>query len=128
MAYIGAPKLGSAGGGYPDLFQFSVFFPFVPICFRDLFRIVLISPFPSDLFRFALLVFGDAPICSDLLRKKQVRETLPTPFCKSPITGVSREFLARVRKGQRAENGGLDPSWLNFAFLGRPDFQSKDPF
>ena len=27
--------------------------------------------------------------------------------------------------GQRAENGGLDPSWLNLAFLGRPDFQSR---
>ena len=28
---------------------------------------------------------------------------------------------------QRAENGGLDPPWLNLAFLGRPDFQSRDP-
>ena len=28
---------------------------------------------------------------------------------------------------QRAENGGLDPSWLNLAFLGRPDFQSRGP-
>ena len=28
---------------------------------------------------------------------------------------------------QRAENGGLDPSWLIFAFLGRPDFQSRGP-
>ena len=27
---------------------------------------------------------------------------------------------------QRAENGGLDPSWLNFVFLGRP-FQSRGP-
>ena len=23
--------------------------------------------------------------------------------------------------------GGLDPSWLNLAFLGRPDFQSRGP-
>ena len=30
-------------------------------------------------------------------------------------------------KGQRAENGGLDPSWLSLAFLGRPDLQSKGP-
>ena len=31
---------------------------------------------------------------------------------------------------QRAENGGLDPSWLIFAFLGRPDFsvhRSQNP-
>ena len=28
---------------------------------------------------------------------------------------------------QRAANGGSDPSWLNLAFLGRPDFQSKGP-
>ena len=25
-------------------------------------------------------------------------------------------------QSQRAENWGLDPSWLIFAFLGRPDF------
>ena len=28
---------------------------------------------------------------------------------------------------QRAKNGGLDPSWLNLGFLGRPDFQSRVP-
>ena len=28
---------------------------------------------------------------------------------------------------QRAANGGSDPSWLNLAFLGRPDFQSRGP-
>ena len=28
---------------------------------------------------------------------------------------------------QRAKNGRLDPSWLDFAFLGRPDFQSRGP-
>ena len=26
-----------------------------------------------------------------------------------------------------AENRGLDPSWLDFAFFGRPDFQSRGP-
>ena len=31
---------------------------------------------------------------------------------------------SRIR---RAENGGLDPSWLSFAFLGCPDFQSRGP-
>ena len=28
---------------------------------------------------------------------------------------------------QRAENGGLDPSWLDFAFWGRPDFRPEVP-
>ena len=28
---------------------------------------------------------------------------------------------------QRAENGVLDPSWLDLAFLGHPDFQSRGP-
>ena len=28
---------------------------------------------------------------------------------------------------QRGENGGLDPLWLIFAFLGRPDLQSRGP-
>ena len=50
VLWIGAPTLGSAEGGHLDLFRF------VPI-----------SPFSSNLFRFALLVFGNAPICSDLL-------------------------------------------------------------
>ena len=27
----------------------------------------------------------------------------------------------------RAANGGSDPSWLNLAFLGRPNFQSRGP-
>ena len=36
--------------------------------------------------------------------------------------GVSKWFPCI---NQRAENGGLDPSWLGFAFLGRPDFQSR---
>ena len=35
--------------------------------------------------------------------------------------------LAILTIYQRAENGGLDPSWLNFAFLGSPDFQSRGP-
>ena len=28
---------------------------------------------------------------------------------------------------QRAKHGGVDPSWLDLAFLGRPDFQSRGP-
>ena len=28
-------------------------------------------------------------------------------------------------ENQRAQNEGLDPSWLDFAFFGRPDFQSR---
>ena len=51
LAEIGAPTLGSAEGGHPDLF-----------------RLVPISLFSSDLFRFALLAFGNlfpfVPICS----------------------------------------------------------------
>ena len=31
------------------------------------------------------------------------------------------------KMSQRAENGGLDPSWLNLAFLGRPDSQFRGP-
>ena len=33
----------------------------------------------------------------------------------------------KQNRTQRAENGGLDPSWLNLAFLGRPDFHSRGP-
>ena len=68
---FGAPTLGSAERGHPDLFRF--------------------VPFSSDLFRFALLVFGNTPICSDLFRfapicsicfqnkSEYIRET---PFCR----------------------------------------------
>ena len=34
-------------------------------------------------------------------------------------------MLGNPASVQRAENGGLDPSWLGFAFLGRPDFPSR---
>ena len=40
----------------------------------------------------------------------------------SAIGGISSETVS-----QRAENGGLDPSWLDFAFLGPPYFQSRGP-
>ena len=33
----------------------------------------------------------------------------------------------RLTFSQRAANRGSDPSWLNLAFLGRPDFQSRGP-
>ena len=33
-----------------------------------------------------------------------------------------RKVTEWVQKNQRAEDGGLDPSWLNFAFLERPRF------
>ena len=71
---LGAPNLGSAERGHPDLFRF------VPI-----------SPFSFDLFGFALLVFGNVPICSDLLRfvfrtnqNKSGKPLSADPFCKSP--------------------------------------------
>ena len=75
---LGAPGLGAAEGGYPDLFRF------VPI-----------SPFSSDLFRFALLVFGSTPIrsdlfrftfflpiCSDLFSEQITEQIRETPFCR----------------------------------------------
>ena len=46
---IGAPELGSAEAGHPELFRF------VPI-----------SSFSFDLFRFAVLVSGIIRICSNL--------------------------------------------------------------
>ena len=43
-------------------------------------------------------------------------------------TLFSRNFcLDQFSVIQRAENGGLDPSWLNLAFLGHPDVQSRGP-
>ena len=43
-------------------------------------------------------------------------------------SGTSRPSLAAQVLAvfcQRAANGGSDPSWLNLAFLGRPDFRPK---
>ena len=40
---------------------------------------------------------------------------------------IRESVQASHRVDQRAENGGSDPSWLNLAFLGRPDFQSRGP-
>ena len=61
---------------------------------EDFFRFAPVSPFSSDLFRFAVLVFGNTPICSDLLRlfqnkSEQIRETL---FCRPLL-----QFPDRVR-------------------------------
>ena len=47
--------------------------------------------------------------------------------CTQKSANARKRAQTRVRKSQRAENGGLDPSWLIFAFLGRPDFQSRGP-
>ena len=65
-------------------------------------QFVPISPFSSDLFRFALLVFGNTPICSDLLcflpicsnlfseqiRTNQGNPFLPTPFANPRCWGL----------------------------------------
>ena len=57
-------------------------------------RFVPISPFSSDLFRFALLVVGNTPICSDLLRflpicsdllTEQIRTNQGDPFLPTPF-------------------------------------------
>ena len=78
LVYFGAPDLGSAEGGHPDLFRFPrfFFFRFVPICvscFRE-------CPDCSDVFRFTPFF----PICSDLfseqIRTNQRNPFLPTPF------------------------------------------------
>ena len=48
-------------------------------------------------------------------------------FAVSPCPlNISKCCLIK-NENQRAENGGLDPSWLNLAFLGRPDFESRGP-
>ena len=65
-------------------------------------------------------------------RKKHINKIPPK------IPGQSRENFVYVFSSlcvfslpsgrncaQRAANGGSDPSWLNLAFLGRPDFQSR---
>ena len=39
--------------------------------------------------------------------------------------GITQMCLCETN--QRAENAGLDPSWLDLSFLGRPDFQSRGP-
>ena len=81
---FGVPDLGSAEGCRPDLFRF------VPIFL-----------FSSELFRFALLVVGNTPIYSDLLRflsicfqnkSEQIRET---PFCR-PLVQVPDSFLLAI--------------------------------
>ena len=63
---VGAPNLGSAEGGQPDLFRFARFLPICPRCFWE---------YPN-LFRFA-------PISSDLF-SEQIRKN---PFCR-PLVQV----------------------------------------
>ena len=78
-------------------------------------RFVPISPFSSDLFRFALRVFGNAPICSDLLRflpicsdlfSEQIRET---PFCRPllqiPDRGASDFSYPCCQRGSQQGGG-----------------------
>ena len=36
-------------------------------------------------------------------------------------------YLRGIDPNQRAAKGGLDPSWLELAFWGRPGFQSRCP-
>ena len=55
-----------------------------------------------------------------LLRRKTAPTATSGTF--TPLVTLSKE-----NQFQRAENGGLDPSWLNLAFLGRPDLQSRGP-
>ena len=57
---------------------------------------------------------GTSQSFGDLLHKKSRNLSYTTSSC---------QFLS----AQRAANGGSDPSWLNLAFLGRPDFPSRGP-
>ena len=81
IVIIDITDLGSAEGGYPG---------FVAI-FSDFPR------FSSNLFRFPLLVFGNIPICSDLLRcvfqnkSEQIRET---PFYR-PLSQVPNNYTGQ---------------------------------
>ena len=60
-------------------------------------------------------------MCSGLLNK--IKESgLGSASCKDPFSSFSEDPHIRGPK-----IGGVDPSWLNFAFLGRPDFQSRSP-
>ena len=52
------------------------------------------------------------------------RHLLETPFWE-PLLRTLLRTLSYCN--QRAANGGSDPSWLNLAFLGRPDFPSRGP-
>ena len=47
--------------------------------------------------------------------------------CVEIVFLLKVHFVPPLYFVQRAENGGLDPSWLGFAFLGHPDFQSRGP-
>ena len=95
MHFFGAPDLGSPERAHPNLFRF------IPIK----------PPFSSDLFRFVFLVFGNTPICSDLLRflpissdffSERLRTNQETPlsadpFCKSPTFQTCTLFSANFR-------------------------------
>ena len=88
-------------------------------------RFVPISPFPSDLFRSALLVFGNAPIFSDLLcffrsapicfqnTSEQIRET---PFCRRrKIQILSPSCISRDEQiSFGLDQPNLTSSWVCF--------------
>ena len=70
-AFIGAPNLGSAEGGHPDLFRLP---RFLPICsdLRSLFSGFL--PISSDFLTFSSDLFRFVPICFQN-KSEQIRET-----------------------------------------------------
>ena len=83
---VGAPGLGSAEGGYPDLFRFP---RFLPICsdLRSLFSgIPRFVPICSVFFRFVPICFQNKP--------EQIRES---PFCRPllqiPDLGAAKDTL-----------------------------------
>ena len=61
--------------------------------------------------------------------QSHVRPTTDRGFCSSAIRwpSSSQQKCEMHITAKRAENGGLDPSWLDLAFSGRPDFQFRGP-
>ena len=45
-------------------------------------------------------------------------------FCSATFQKLQRNFHFRLWHVSEGRNGGSDTSWLNLAFLGRPDFPS----
>ena len=64
--------------------------------------------------------FRPPPLTPEFLTKDFLSAT------RSRMELLTREKPGRS-KNQRAANGGSDPSWLNLAFLGRPNFESRGP-
>ena len=69
----------------------------------------------------------------EMIRKATGEDFLKKASCfegskaQPPHLISKKGALTSVSQSERVENGELDPSWLDFAFWGRPDFQSRGP-